>query len=122
MLVQSLTEVYYEKSDQAWGWLFQNILPTLTLMVTIFSYEAMKKENAPKEKKETTDVFFYRLTFYVSITYLFLLFLTLILQPFVLRNTDLTRIELLNQSNLWLGPLQGITTGLLGIFFVKSER
>jgi hypothetical protein len=35
--------------------------------------------------------------------------------------TQLPALELMRQSNLYLGPLQGLVAAALGAFFIKSE-
>lgn len=49
-----------------------------------------------------------------SVFYLLLVAVTILAQPFL---QDVSPIELMHRSNLWLGPLQGLTAGVLAAFF-----
>lgn len=59
-----------------------------------------------------------RLAVGLSLAYFTIILATLLLRPL----TNFAPLELLNISDLWLGPLQGLATGALGAFFVKAER
>lgn len=62
--------------------------------------------------------FMYRLTFAVSTFYLVMVGLIPLVQPF----TGLPPVELMQRSNQWLGPLQGLVAAALGAFVVQGER
>ena len=62
------------------------------------------------------DPFMFRLTISVSVVYILLVLATILLQPFA----AVGPIALLEMSNLWLGPIQGLAIGALGVFFVKT--
>ena len=49
----------------------------------------------------------------VSVFYLAMVSLTLLVQPFL----TTPALELMQRSNLWLGPLQGLAAATLGAFF-----
>ena len=50
----------------------------------------------------------------LSVFYLLLVAVTILAQPFL---QDVSPIELMHRSNLWLGPLQGLAAGVLAAFF-----
>jgi hypothetical protein len=68
---------------------------------------------------------FYKLALSLSIFYLFVLLATILSEPiflYVRQGTKVAAIDLLQVSNLWLGPLQGIVVAALGVlFFLKDE-
>jgi hypothetical protein len=50
----------------------------------------------------------------LSLFYLLLVALSILLQPLLAETSPLT---LMQRSNLWLGPLQGLCVAALGFFF-----
>lgn len=71
---------------------------------------------------------FYRLAMAMSLFYLTLLLLTILVQPFLhLLPGDAVdaverRLSLLETSNLWLAPLQGLVVAVLGVVFFLKEQ
>jgi len=59
----------------------------------------------------------FRLSFTLSAVYLFVVALTVLLQPFA----EATPFEIMKASNLWLGPFQGLVSAALGAFFIRGE-
>ncbi len=53
----------------------------------------------------------------MSITYLSTIALTILVQPFA----NLSPLELLKQSNLWLRPFQGLISACIGAFFSSQQ-
>lgn len=114
LFLQSVLGRYGENVAKAWGWFLPTVMPTLSLIIGVLAIAATRKAAGDKE----VDRFFYRLAFGLSAFYLLLVALTLLLQPFL----PFAPLELMQQSNLWLGPLQGLVSAALGIFFVKGEQ
>ncbi len=112
MVFQSVLGHYGGRVSDAWGWFLPTILPTLSLISAVFIFDAMN----PSLSK-TVDRFIYRLTFWLSAAYLATVAITIFAQPFAV----VSAVELMKQSNLWMGPFQGIVGGMLGIFFVKKK-
>lgn len=112
IVMQSILGHYGARASDAWGWFLPTTLPTLSLISAVFIFEAM---NPPASK--TVDRFIFRLTFWLSAAYLTTIAITIFAQPFA----TLSPLDLLKQSNLWMGPFQGIVSGMLGIFFVKKK-
>jgi len=71
-------------------------------------------------KTKSADSFVFWLAFALSISYLFVLALTILVQP-VVASTPEGYVGVLNRSSLFSGPFQGVVTASLGAFFVKSE-
>jgi H+/Cl- antiporter ClcA len=52
----------------------------------------------------------------LSMAYLVAVLLVIALQPLA----PVPPLELMTQSNIWLGPFQGLVAGTMGAFFVKA--
>jgi hypothetical protein len=122
LIAQSILGAYGDEVQRVWGWALPNFLPTVALMVSVFASEALlpSSDRAPSVRRN-----FFRLSFALSVFYLLVLLIPVLLQPFVAASDpDLVdkRIQLLETSNIWLGPLQGIVVTALGVlFFLKDE-
>ena len=113
VILQTMFGRFGKQSGEAWSWLLPTIIPALSLMLGVFVIDALGKGI----ERKTVDRFLFRLTYSLSAVYLVLIALTIFIRPF----TSFSPIELMKQSNFWLGPLQGIVTASLGVFFVKKE-
>src|SRR3546814_3400024 len=83
-------------------------MPTLSLIVGVLVADrraAGKGQDARQAGKPVDDLFF-RLGAGMSVLYLLLVALSVLVQPLLPQATPL---ELMQRSNLWLGPLQGLT-------------
>ncbi|MFX0141103.1 MAG: hypothetical protein ACFFDN_46120, partial [Candidatus Hodarchaeota archaeon] len=110
---QTLFGKYKGIAMEAWGWLMPTIMPSLSLVLGVWGMYVL--DMGVKTKK--VDRFVFRLSFALSALYLSLVTLTILFQPFTL----LSPLDWMKQSNLWLGPLQGLVSASLGVFFVKRE-
>ena len=113
LVVQTVMGYYGQRATDAWGWFLPNVMPTLSLIVGVLVLDQM----GGGVKTRTADAFLYRLAFGLSCAYLLLILLSILVQPFA----PLPPLELMQQSNLWLGPLQGLVAGALGAFFIKAD-
>jgi hypothetical protein len=123
LVAQSVGGTYGGALQTAWGWALPNFVPTLALMVSVFAADAFKPySDAPPSQVRAQ---FYKLSLGLSIFYLFVLLATILSEPvflYVHQGEKVTAIDLLQVSNLWLGPLQGIVVTALGVlFFLKEE-
>ena len=114
LIVQTICEKYGENATEVFGWFLPIVMPTLSLIIGILIMDAIGKGI----KFKIVDRFLFRVAFALSTFYLILVALTILLQPFAEKQP----IEVIRQSNLWLGPLQGLVAALLGAFFVKKEK
>jgi len=112
LLVQTILGHYGDQTNKAWHWFLPTVMPTLSLIVCIWIMDAKGKT----VKQKPVNKFIYKGTLGLSAFYLFIVLSSIIAQPFIL----LSPVEWLNQSDLWLGPLQGLVAGAMGIFFVKK--
>lgn len=112
LLLQTITGKYGEQGSKVWSWFLPTVLPTLTLMVGSLVYAATSELSAA-----TVDNRMFTLSLYLSGFYLLLVLAVPLTTPF----TRATPVEWILQSNLWLAPVQGLVTGLLGAFFVSKK-
>jgi len=104
-------------NKQAWGWLLQCITPTLGLMAAVFVADAQAPVSAASKAASTNIGFLFSLAMGCSLLYL-LLVSAIVLWP--IRPDE--RFQALKDSTIYLGPLQGIATTLLGFFFLRSKE
>ncbi|MCA3448211.1 MAG: hypothetical protein INF93_16110 [Rhodobacter sp.] len=122
LIGQSIGNVYGEDMMRVWGWALPNFVPQLALMASVFAADALKPvgRGIPRVRAN-----FLALSTYASLFYLLVFFFTVVSPPLVLVLRGLPEerpIDLLELSNLWLTPTQGIVIGLLGVlFFLKDE-
>jgi len=112
VVLQTMFGRFGDKSEEAWSWLLPTIIPALSLILGIFVIDALGKGM----ERKTADSFHFRLTYTISVVYFVLIASTIFIRPF----TSFSPIELMKLSNFWLGPMQGLVTASLGIFFVKK--
>lgn len=117
LFFQTIFGRYGEHASEAWGWFFPNVVPTLSLMLGVFIVDALGKGVQTK----TVGRFLFRLAFGLSSVYLLVVALTILSLPFVTVKPQ-EMVEFLRQSNLWLGPLQGLVSASIGVFFVKRQE
>ncbi|MEI7694660.1 MAG: hypothetical protein WCI64_03290 [Chlorobium sp.] len=118
LIAQSMQEEgpYLDRVSDAWGWFLPNVMPTLSLMVGV----AVKEFTAVADDQRVVDSFLFNLSLWLSVGYFTLLMASISLQP--LFSPNVAPLDFLKQSNLWLGPMQGIVTLALGAFFGKAEQ
>lgn len=114
MLLQTILGRYETNAEQAWGWFSTTILPTLSLIIGVLVRDTMGNE----PRIQTVDRFLFRLSFSLSLAYLIVVLSTILMQPF----STISIFELMKQSNLWLGPFQGLVTASLGAFFIQKGK
>jgi hypothetical protein len=126
LIGQSIGGVFGDEIQRVWGWALPNFVPTLALMISVFAAEAVKPH-----AKDTSFVRknFYLLALGLSVFYLGLLLFSILIQPFLhwingaAGGGIAARMDLLETSNLWLGPLQGLVVGSLSVlFFLQKEQ
>ena len=112
IFMQTMFGKFEDKSDEAWSWFFPNIIPTLSLMISVFVFQ-----NKKPQANKSIDKFYFQLAFWLSLFYLTTILVTILSQPFV----GSSIISLMHESNLYLGPFQGLVTAALGSLFIKSK-
>jgi hypothetical protein len=128
LVVQSLVGRYGAQSEAAWAWYLPTVMPTLSLIIGVLASDfraaatAMAATTGPTTTAATPDAKVLPVSARgllwlgvgLSVFYLLLVAVTILAQPFL---QDVSPIELMHRSNLWLGPLQGLTAGVLAAFF-----
>jgi hypothetical protein len=108
LVAQSVHGPYGSRVDRAWQWLIPLVLPTVSLIVGAVAYEAKSRGEGRKISR-----FPYRVALFLS-----LLYLTLVLSvPLLAPLTADSPINFMQESTLWLAPVQGLASIALGVFF-----
>lgn len=113
-VLQSVLGKYGADTTKAWNWLLPAIMPTVSLITAVLVTEL----NSPDTGK-MSDRFLYKMAIISSGIYLGILYLMVFLSPFV--EGDKTPLEILESSQLWVAPLQGVVVAILGAYFVKPR-
>ncbi len=120
---QSLGGLFGAGIDKVWAWAIPNIAPTLSLMISVFAAYALLPEAA--EDRYLARGAFFKLAYYLSIFYIFNVFIVIVAAPFSVAPSGSIAthpIDVLHLSNLFLGPLQGLTAAALAVlFFTRTE-
>ena len=118
---QTLGGIFQDRIDKAWGWAIPNIAPTLSLMVSVFAADAL---SAGEDKFNVSKVFS-TLSFGLSAFYLLNLIIVVIAAPYSVGEEAAIGshpVDVMQISNFWLGPLQGLAAGAIGaLFFTKTK-
>lgn len=114
LLLQTFFGKYGSNVDEVWKWLLPTLMPTLSLIVGVLVTDTSQET----VDERMVDKFMFNLSFYASFLYILTVGLTILIQPFII----VPSLELIRQSNLWLGPFQGLVSAVIGVFFVKSAR
>jgi beta-lactamase regulating signal transducer with metallopeptidase domain len=128
LVVQSLVGRYGSQSEDAWAWYLPTVMPTLSLIIGVLAtdFRIAATANATAAAGAATTIAtdakilpvsargLLWLGVGLSVFYLLLVAVTILAQPFL---QGVSPIELMHRSNLWLGPLQGLTAGVLAAFF-----
>lgn len=113
ILIQTVKDTYAGRAEDAWTWFLPTVMPTLSLITAVLVADALGKSQAVDE----VDAFMFWLAVGFSVFYLVLVSTTLFLSPLAR-----SRLGLLQMSHLWLAPVQGLTAGALGVFFLAPEK
>ena len=116
LVVPSLVGRYGTQSQDAWAWYLPTVMPTLSLIIGVLVSDFRAASATAKPLPVSTKGLLW-LGLGLSVFYLLLVAVTILVQPFL---QDVSPIELMHRSNLWLGPLQGLTAGVLAAFFRSS--
>lgn len=109
VFAQHMGGKYGKNTGDAWSWLLPNCLPTLSLIIGV-----LVKDSSKKISDTTADRFLFRLSCGLSICYLLINILVILLNPG-------NPLGMMNQSKLFLGPLQGLVSAALGAFFITKK-
>ena len=123
MIAQSIGGAYGDELQRAWSWALPNFLPTLALMLSVFAADALRPAGESETLVRRNFAF---LSLCVSIFYVVVILISLLAQPIFGTYADTSdqvaaRLELLETSNLWLGPLQSLVVAAIGVLFFLKE-
>jgi len=110
--LQTVFNRYGDKTNEVWSWILPTIMPTLSLAIGVLVMDALGKG----AKVVRIDKFLFNLTFWLCAAYLASVLLLFLLQPL----SQVDTMQLLQRSNLWLGPFQGLVAAGMGAFFSTS--
>lgn len=116
LVVQSLLGRYQQEVGKAWGWFLPVTMPSVSLIVAVLVREAQQPTAGVKRVRRLH----YNLALMLSSAYLALVGLTIFLSPIAEAASGRTPLELMELSNLWLGPFQALATAALGVFFLEG--
>jgi uncharacterized membrane protein HdeD (DUF308 family) len=114
MIVQTVTGHFGKDDTEAWGWFFPSIMPTLSLMIAVLVGDALRQTVSPT----AVDKFMFQLAFSISLLYFVAVGIAIVAGV----NPNVPAVTYMRMSNLWLGPLQGIVSGSLGLFFLRKPH
>lgn len=117
LVFQSLMGRYGGKVAEVWGWLLPTLMPTLTMILTVLGYSALSAALSGVIVRRD----FFTIAFWLSAFYLTLVALTILIQPWAATTPD-EALALMQMSNLWLGPMQGLVSAVLGVLFVTRQK
>jgi hypothetical protein len=121
LVAQSLGGLYGDQEEKAWAWAFPNIIPTLSLMLSVFAaYALIPRSEVDSFTVRTT---FFWIAFGLSLFYFVILVAVVAAAPFSAARAGTYPVDVMHRSNFFLGPLQGLTAAALGaLFFSKSKE
>jgi hypothetical protein len=100
--------------SDAWGWFLPTILPSLTLMLSVFVAQTLGGDDDEK----VIDGFVFKLAFCVSLFYLLILLYVLLSYS---RQEDGDLLSYYKKYNTMLAALQSFVSACLGIFFTNHR-
>ena len=113
LILQSVFGKYAAKVQEVWGWALPTLMPTLSLIITVLGASALKKDRDQTYVRRN----YYQVSFWLSAAYLLLILAIILIEPFTKREP----VELMQLSNLWLGPFQGLVAAAIGVLFFSKE-
>ena len=114
VIVMSLSGGFGGQTPRVWSWFLPTIVPTLSLIIGTLVHDSAR---TPPEGT-TVDGTLLHLSLGLSGFYLLLVLGALLVRTPV---TNLSPLEVMQMSSLWLIPLQGLVGGCLAAFFVSRK-
>lgn len=116
LMLQTAFGHYGDHARDAWSWLLPTIIPSLSLMIAVFTMDL-----GSGEAERQVERFALNLCFGISVFYLIAVAVIILLGPIAGHNGR-TSLDLMAQAQFGLAPMQGIVSGVLGWFFVKPQK
>lgn len=111
---QSQVGIFESDTGAVWGWFLPTVMPTLSLVVSALVADYRKIPVGAKETAKTAASPVFWLGAVLSGFYLLLVGMAITISSL---QVEAAPLEVMQRSNLWLGPLQGLCVGALGFFF-----
>ena len=116
---QSQASIFGSDLGGVWGWFLPTVMPTLSLIVGALVAEYRKTTAGSAEANKRAEVPVFWLGAALSAVYLVLLGLAIVMPAF---QGETAPLILMQRSNYWLGPLQGLCVAALGFFFQSQAK
>lgn len=113
LIVQSILGKYGPEIPKVFAWFVPTVAPTLGLMLGVAGAAALASAD-PRRVKTA----FFKLAFYLSISYVVVVGLTIFLEPF----SPMQPLELFSFSNYWIAPCQALAAGAISYLFTAAEK
>jgi len=114
VFAQTVANYYGDKVNEAWGWFLPLVMPMLSLIIGVFVADPLNETTGAMR----VSSFVYRLAISLSSVYLLAMLIVVVIGQL----TTTPPLVLMKLSSLGLGPLGGLVTAAVGIFFVKKEK
>lgn len=105
---------YGDHGSDVIEWFLPTVTPTLSLVGGVWANNALRKPKSTQKVDKGT----YRIVLIISIFYLTFIASVFAIQPMIARPP----IDIVRDSSLILGPLQGIVCAFIGIFFTQKKE
>lgn len=108
---QSMTGAFNTRSDEAWKWFLPSVMPALSLIIGVLVVDFHASDRETAAKRVPKPLFWLAAGF--SVFYLALIAAAIVLPRFM----RLMPLDVMQTSESWLVPLQGLAIALLAAFF-----
>ena len=110
LMVQSIGGVYGSEVSDVWAWFLPAVVPTLSLMISLFV------SNSGRSANEFVAILIFYMAFWGSFIYLLAVSIPLLIHPFLMQP-----LEAIHISGLWSGTFQGLVASTITVFFVMRK-
>lgn len=111
LFAQNLGNHYGARGSEVWPWFFPAVMPTALLMVGVLVADYRANRRGAQGSPPAGRMFW--LVFALSAAYLLVIAATILLPPLL----GISALEVMADSTVLLGPLQGLVAAALGAFF-----
>lgn len=112
--------VYADRTAAVWQWYLPSTFPTLALVIGVLVNAEINPPARRQALRRRVSTFFYRVALVASAFYLALILLHPALTAF--RHGAVAKLALLEASGIYLGPIQGLVSAALGVFFLSADE
>jgi hypothetical protein len=120
LVLQSLLGKYGDSVHDVWGWFVPTVGPTLGLILGVIGARALIPANGQTGSEQHVNRSFFSVAFWLSLSYLALLLITILIEPF--SPEPFTGIKLYNLASYWLGPIQGLVVAAVTVLFNSKHQ